>query len=210
MGVGYTITVPEYESEPLVRVGGMIGRGTNNLAEYNALLIAAQHALRLGLWGPLMAYTDSQLMARQVNGEYKVKDARIKTVREELMHVLTLFSSARIEYLPRAANFEADALSHSLIFEEPSYSQRVGACKSKLTPWQIAAIQQWGRHRGCPPGVLARIFGVGRRIIDSALGHAARNRGNYTDLPPWSRSKLDPIPPFGAVEFVSSAGLEVL
>jgi ribonuclease HI len=93
----------------LEEVGETIGEATNNVAEYKALLrgielAAAQGASELELIG------DSELVVRQVEGRYKVKNAGIKPLHEEVKRALTDFDSWSIGHVRRAENADADRL----------------------------------------------------------------------------------------------------
>ena len=95
--------------EVLEEVGERIGETTNNVAEYRALLkgieLAAAHgATDLELIG------DSQLVVRQVEGRYKVKNAGMKELYEQAKRALRGFDSWSIRHVPRAENADADRL----------------------------------------------------------------------------------------------------
>jgi ribonuclease HI len=97
------------EDEVLEEVGETIGEATNNVAEYRALLrgieLAAQHgASELELIG------DSELVVRQVEGRYKVKNAGMKELHEEVKRALREFDSWSIRHVRRAENADADRL----------------------------------------------------------------------------------------------------
>jgi ribonuclease HI len=90
-------------------VGEEIGEATNNVAEYKALLrgielAAAQGASELELVG------DSELVVRQVEGRYKVKNAGIKPLHAEVKRALGDFDAWSIRHVPRSQNADADRL----------------------------------------------------------------------------------------------------
>jgi ribonuclease HI len=93
----------------LEEVGETIGEATNNVAEYKALLrgielAAAQGASDLELVG------DSELVVRQVEGKYKVKNAGIKPLHTEVKRALADFDSWSIRHVRRENNADADRL----------------------------------------------------------------------------------------------------
>jgi ribonuclease HI len=95
--------------EVLEEVGEPIGEATNNVAEYRALLrgieLAAAHgATDLELVG------DSELVVRQVEGRYKVKNAGMKQLHEQVKRALRDFDSWSIRHVRRAENADADRL----------------------------------------------------------------------------------------------------
>ncbi|HEX6152197.1 MAG TPA: reverse transcriptase-like protein [Solirubrobacterales bacterium] len=103
------VVVRDGNGEVLEEVGERIDEATNNVAEYKALLrgieLAAKHSgTDLELIG------DSQLVARQVQGRYKVKNAGIKPLHAEVRRALRGFDSWSIRNVPREENTEADRL----------------------------------------------------------------------------------------------------
>jgi len=97
------------DGEVLEEVGETIGEATNNVAEYRALLrgieLAAAHgASELELIG------DSELVVRQVEGRYKVKNAGMKELHKEVVRALREFDSWKIRHVRRAENADADRL----------------------------------------------------------------------------------------------------
>ena len=96
-------------SEVVGEVSERIGEATNNVAEYRALLAGIEKASELGAT-ELELVGDSELVVRQVRGEYKVKNAGIKPLHAEVLTALDGFDSWTIEHVRREENAEADAL----------------------------------------------------------------------------------------------------
>ena len=95
--------------EVLEEAGERIGRATNNVAEYRALLLglelaAAQGATELELIG------DSELVVRQIEGRYKVKDAGLRELHGKAKRALGAFDRWSIRHVRRAENGDADRL----------------------------------------------------------------------------------------------------
>jgi ribonuclease HI len=86
-----------------------IGRATNNVAEYRAMLLGIQLARELGA-SEVELIGDSQLIVRQVRGEYKVKDANLKPLREQVVKALRGFDSWSVTDVRRERNEHADRL----------------------------------------------------------------------------------------------------
>jgi ribonuclease HI len=86
-----------------------IGTATNNVAEYKALLLGIERARALGA-GELELVGDSELIVRQVNGEYKVKDAALRELHAEVRRALSGFDEWSIRHVRREQNAEADRL----------------------------------------------------------------------------------------------------
>jgi ribonuclease HI len=95
--------------EVIAKVGEKIGRATNNVAEYKALLKGIELAAERGA-SELELIGDSELVVRQVEGRYKVKNAGLKELHEEVKRALREFDSWSIRHVRRAENADADRL----------------------------------------------------------------------------------------------------
>jgi len=91
-----------------------IGQGTNNIAEYTALIHALQEALILKA-DQVSVKTDSELMCKQICGAYAVKHENIKPLFGRVKHLITGFKSFQIAHVPREQNSEADALVRQVL-----------------------------------------------------------------------------------------------
>jgi ribonuclease HI len=87
----------------------LIGEATNNVAEYRALLLGIERARALGA-NEVELVADSELVVRQVRGEYKVKDAGLKPLHAEVVRALGGFDDWSIRHVRREENAEADRL----------------------------------------------------------------------------------------------------
>jgi catechol 2,3-dioxygenase len=95
--------------EVLEERGERIGRATNNVAEYRALLLGIERAQALGAT-ELDLVGDSELIVKQVKGEYKVKDATLRELHSEAVRALKGFERWSIQHVRRERNAEADRL----------------------------------------------------------------------------------------------------
>ena len=86
-----------------------IGVATNNVAEYRALLLGIERAAALGA-SELELVGDSELIVRQVKGEYKVKDAGLRKLHAEVKRALEPFARWSIRHVRREQNADADRL----------------------------------------------------------------------------------------------------
>ncbi len=91
-----------------------IGQGTNNIAEYTALIVALQEAVILKA-DEVSVKTDSELMCQQVRGKYAVKHENIKPLFDQVKHLVTGFKKFQIAHVPREQNSEADALVRQVL-----------------------------------------------------------------------------------------------
>ncbi len=87
-----------------------IGNATNNIAEYSSLVRALERTLELGA-REAEVYMDSELVVRQMRGQYKVKNAGLKPLYKKALALSAKFSFFSITHVPREENKEADRLS---------------------------------------------------------------------------------------------------
>jgi len=94
----------------------LLGVATNNVAEYRGLLLGLERARALGA-DEVEIVNDSELVARQMNGEYKVKHPDMKPLHAQAKQALAEFAGWRIRSVPRAQNAAADALVNQALDE---------------------------------------------------------------------------------------------
>jgi ribonuclease HI len=104
------------DGEILEEVGETIGRATNNVAEYRALLLGIERARALGAT-EVELLGDSELIVKQVRGEYKVKDATLRELHAEVRSALAGFERWSIRHVRREHNAEADRLVNKALDE---------------------------------------------------------------------------------------------
>jgi ribonuclease HI len=102
------------EGEVLGEHAQLLGKVTNNVAEYRALLLGLQQARELGA-NEIEVIGDSELIAKQVNGLYKVKHEAMKPLHREATAALGGFERWSIRTVPRAQNAHADALVNAAL-----------------------------------------------------------------------------------------------
>jgi ribonuclease HI len=88
-----------------------IGRATNNQAEYRAVLAALEHCARWGV-GRVHLFVDSELVARQLTGAYRVKSVDLRPLYQQVQHLARGFREFRVRHVPRARNAHADHLAN--------------------------------------------------------------------------------------------------
>lgn len=94
--------------------GRTLGVATNNVAEYQALLDALLLAKTLGA-SELLVHSDSQLLVRQVSGEYKVKNEALKGLKARAQGLMRGFKAVRLVHVPREQNKDADRLANAAL-----------------------------------------------------------------------------------------------
>ena len=91
-----------------------IGIKTNNQAEYHALITALKAAKKLKE-SHLTIYTDSQLLANQINNIWRVRNPQIKTLHKQAINLISTFKHIEIKHIPRSLNQEADELANEAL-----------------------------------------------------------------------------------------------
>ena len=102
-------TLSDGSGRQLQAKGLTLGRATNNVAEYTGLVRAVEAASQIGA-EQLVVFSDSELLVRQINGQYKVKSESIKPLFAEAATLLGQFKSWQVRHVPREKNAEADSL----------------------------------------------------------------------------------------------------
>lgn len=111
-GLGFVIYSPE--EEVLFERGEYIGEATNNVAEYKALIRALETARDMQ-GTDLHVRMDSELIVKQISGEYKVKDPTLRELFAEVQTLLKHFNSVTFEHVLRKYNKAADAMVNQAI-----------------------------------------------------------------------------------------------
>jgi len=91
-----------------------LGQCTNNIAEYKALILGLEGALAEG-YRNLEIYMDSELLARQIAGSYKVKNENLKILMQEVRRLLSSFDAVQVKHVLRCHNSHADKLANLAI-----------------------------------------------------------------------------------------------
>ena len=111
---GAGIAILDEQGNELVGTGKYLGQCTNNEAEYRALLFGLTKCAEFGA-GRIMVYLDSELIVKQIHGQYKVKHPNLKPLYQETMKKFTRFASVRVAHVRREKNSRADELANQAI-----------------------------------------------------------------------------------------------
>ena len=112
-GIGVKI---ETDGQILTEHAGCIGTATNNVAEYHALIKGLQMAQELGALR-VAVVSDSELMVRQLNGVYRVKNAALLSLYRKAKGLADGFERFRIRHVLRGENSDADRLANEGILK---------------------------------------------------------------------------------------------
>lgn len=107
-GLGVLICHPS--GEVYEEISEYIGEATNNIAEYRAFIKALERARVLGL-KRVAVYSDSELLVKQVLGEYKINNKEILRLVTEASEICKSFQKLYLKYIPREQNSRADKLA---------------------------------------------------------------------------------------------------
>lgn len=108
---GIGVVISDEKGEMIREIAEYIGKQTNNVAEYSALIRGLEEAADLGAT-QVEIRTDSELLARQLTGVYKVKAPNLKPLFEELISLLRVFEHATVTHVMRELNKRADELAN--------------------------------------------------------------------------------------------------
>jgi ribonuclease HI len=106
----------------LLRVGRYLGRATNNVAEYEGLLAGLEAAVELGA-DEVEVRADSELMVRQLNGLYQVRNQGLRPLYEEALRRLAAFRAHRVVHVPREQNRAADRAANDAVDRRRSFRE---------------------------------------------------------------------------------------
>jgi ribonuclease HI len=113
-GAGAVIVSPGGHIQ--ARVGKFLGESTNNVAEYMGLILGLKRARAMGI-KELDVVADSELMVKQLSGDYAVKAEHLKPLHDEAKQLLGSFDAATVRHVPREENQLADEMSNRAIDE---------------------------------------------------------------------------------------------
>ncbi len=124
----YGVVIRDGRGEIVAKLKKYIGRMTNNVAEYYALIAAMDYAQSHGIRA-LRIESDSELLVKQMRGQYKVKSEDLRPLFERAQKMSKAFDSFRIEHVYREQNREADALANEALDETEGKASGSAAAK---------------------------------------------------------------------------------
>jgi len=145
---GIGVVLRAQDRTPLVTLGKFIGRATNNVAEYQALITGLREARKLGA-KQIQIRGDSELIIKQMRGEYRVKHPDLKPLYEEAYHLFHQFDEARIEHNLRHKNALADKLANLAMDKRRDVTDAGAASDNNDEPPEPVATREGDRFV-CP------------------------------------------------------------
>ena len=116
---GFGVYAATPEGEEVASLYGYIGQATNNIAEYRALIHALSFARERGVRA-VRVFSDSELVVRQMKGQYRVKHPDLIPLHGEAVTLLKGFESVSLSHVRREANRDADRLANRALDEKAS------------------------------------------------------------------------------------------
>jgi ribonuclease HI len=128
----YGVVIRDGRGETVAKLKKYIGRMTNNVAEYYGLIAALDYAQSQGIRA-LRVESDSELLVKQMRGQYKVKSEDLRPLFERAQKMSKAFDSFRIEHVYREQNREADALANEALDETEGSKPKLPATPKSET-----------------------------------------------------------------------------
>ncbi|MEW6623547.1 MAG: ribonuclease HI family protein [Bacillota bacterium] len=119
---GIGIIILDADGHVLAEECDYIGQSTNNIAEYTAVIRGLKRAKVLGARS-VNLFADSQLLVRQLTGQYKVKNEGLKPLYEQVRKLIDAFKSFNAIHIPREENKAADRLANKALDEFIKFSR---------------------------------------------------------------------------------------
>jgi len=139
----YGVVIRDARGEIVARLKKYIGQNTNNVAEYFGLIAALDYAQTHGVRA-LRIESDSELLVKQMRGQYKVKSGDLKPLVERAKKMAAAMESFRIDHVYREQNREADALVNEAL-DETGRGDASAAPAAKEAPLRLVAHCRGGR-----------------------------------------------------------------
>lgn len=144
----YAVVIRDPSGKAILELAKNIGRETNNVAEYYALLAALDYATSHNI-SALRIRSDSELLVRQMQGRYKVKSADLKPLHERASKMAKQLGYFAIEHVRRELNRDADALANAALDQAgvPKFAGGVGATSDQASILVTARSKSKGEPR---------------------------------------------------------------
>jgi probable phosphoglycerate mutase len=166
----YAVVIRDAGGRIVHELAKHIGRGTNNVAEYYALLAALDYAVAHGI-AALRIRSDSELLVRQMQGRYKVKSADLRPLQERAAKLARQLAYFQIEHVRRELNRDADALANVALDQAgvPKFEH------GKSKPRNSKMFAQPGEPLRSPSGRPSEGIATGDPAPKMTDGHAHRS-----------------------------------
>jgi phosphoribosylglycinamide formyltransferase 1 len=138
------IVLTDSKGQTLISQGFYLGKTTNNVAEYTGIIRALEAAQGLKA-SAIQIFSDSELLVKQLNGQYKVRSANIKPLFDDASSLLAQFKDWKVSHVYRSANKDADAVvNQALDLGQDVVNQSVAAPEERSKTLRMAALISGG------------------------------------------------------------------
>ena len=138
---GFVLT--DKSKKQLLAKAIFIGDATNNIAEYTGLIKALEAAKKLNAQ-TIEIFSDSELMVKQINGQYRVKNAGLKPLYEKCITSLAKFESWQLSYIARDKNKKADAMVNKAMDIQADVEEKPKSKSPKTKPTRLGILMSGG------------------------------------------------------------------
>jgi ribonuclease HI len=182
----YAVIIHRPDGSVVYQLGKYLGRATNNVAEYFALITALDYCATSNI-SRLRVRSDSELLVRQMQGRYKVKSESLKPLHERAIRQSKGLAYFAIEHIPRELNSEADALANVALdrTDEVSSSGRV------ITSAVPAAATSRPNSSNATPSLIAADSAKSGRTIRAHVKNGALYPNEPLNLPEGSEVEIE-------------------
>jgi ribonuclease HI len=156
----YAVIIHRPDGSVVYQLGKYLGRATNNVAEYFALITALDYCATSNI-SRLRVRSDSELLVRQMQGRYKVKSESLKPLHERAIRQSKGLAYFAIEHIPRELNSEADALANVALDRTGEVSSTARVITSATT---TPATSRPNSSNATPPSAASHSAQAGRTI----------------------------------------------
>jgi ribonuclease HI len=108
------VTIKDDKGKLVDSISRHIGKATNNQAEYRAIIAGLEKAVKMGA-REVEALTDSELVVKQINGKYRVKNTSLRLLYEEVVKLIGTLEKFSIRHIPRIRSTEVDSLANKAL-----------------------------------------------------------------------------------------------
>ena len=107
-------TIKDDKGNLVASISRSIGTTTNNQAEYRAIIAGLEKAIKLGV-RQVKVYSDSELVVKQINGRYRVKNTSLRILYENVVKLIGSLEKFSIHHVPRSRSAEVDSLANKAL-----------------------------------------------------------------------------------------------
>jgi ribonuclease HI len=137
---GYGVVINDSTGHKIAGLSKYLGKQTNNYAEYSGLLAALEYAVEHG-YKALKVISDSELMVKQIKGQYKVSNLQLKELHSRAKDLIAKLDWFQIQHVLRGHNAEADRLANQAMDQGSGAAPRSGAFSPVAVPPRPAELK---------------------------------------------------------------------